>query len=505
MGRPGHRTWRIGLRQRIAVLVLVVPVSILLVGIPFLFSAEHEAGEQAFREKLISETRILALALADPCARGCLHEAAPPVNELLRSEPSLLSVEIYDPASKRVVGRWGQSGPPFRGQGNLAIEDVVLHEEGHPAEPLHSSGHVFAARTLLKTRGGNAPVLRVRATSRRYNERAIDLLGLALVPGVFVGVGGLLLAYWLDRRLRGALKSLQLATEEIAAGNFARRVEVTTGDEIETLGESVNSMASALASQRERLDQYASELEERLAERTLELEKARAIAVNQERVAAMGVLAAGVAHEIGNPLTAASAIVQRLGPDSNLDEKREVLLDNLDRIQRIVRTLVDYARPPADEWRKVSINDAIRRTAALVRLDPRAKDVDLVLDLDPELPRVGTIEDKLRQVLLNVLLNALDALAGLGGRVSVRSALAPSQVSITIDDSGPGVPRDLRRRILEPFFTTRGGSGGTGLGLAVSETIVAELGGSLEIGEAGLGGARFQISLPLTPREEDSP
>jgi len=505
MGRSEQRTWRIGLRQRIAVLVLVVPVSILLVGIPFWFAAEHEAGEQAFRERLISETRILALALADPCERGCLHEAAPPVNELLRSEPGLLSVEIYDPLGKRVVGRWGQGGPPFAERGDFAIEDVILQEEGHSTEPLHSSGHVFAAFAVLKTRAGGAPILRVRATSRRYNERAISALGLALIPGAFVGAGGLLLAYWLDRRLRRALKSLQLVTEEIAAGNFARRVEVRTGDEIETLGESVNSMAAALADQRARLDRHANELEERLAKRTLELETARAIAVSQERVAAMGVLAAGVVHEIGNPLTAASAIVQRLGPDSDLGEKREVLLDNLERIQRILRTLVDYARPPANEWRKVSINDAIRRTVALVQLDPRAKDVELILNLDPELPRVETIEDKLRQVLLNVLLNALDALSGLGGRVSVCSESTSSQVQITIDDSGPGVPADLRERILEPFFTTKGGSGGTGLGLAVSESIVAELGGSMEIGQAGLGGARFQICLPLQQLQEDSP
>ena len=505
MGQSEQRTWRIGLRQRIAVLVLLVPVSILLVGVPFWFASEHEAGEQAFRERLISETRILALALADPCERGCLHEADPPVNELLRSEPSLLSVEIYDPLSRRVVGRWGQRGPPFVETSDFAIEDVVLQEEGHPSDSLHSGGHVFAALTVLKTRADGSPTLRVRATSRRYNERAIDSLGLALIPGAFVGAGGLLLAYWLDRRLRRALKSLQFVTEEIAAGNFARRVEVRTGDEIETLGESVNSMAAALADQRARLDSHANELEERLAERTLELEKARAIAVNQERVAAMGILAAGVVHEIGNPLTAASAIVQRLGPDSDLGEKREVLRDNLERIQRILRTLVDYARPPANEWRKVSVNDAIRRTTALVQLDPRAKDVELVLNLDPELPRVETIEDKLRQVLLNVLLNALDALSGLGGRVSVSSELTSSQVQITIDDSGPGVPADLRERILEPFFTTKGGSGGTGLGLAVSESIVTELGGSLEIGQAGLGGARFQVCLPLKQPQEDSP
>lgn len=489
-------------------LVVLIPSSMLLVGLPFLFVSEHESGEQEFSKRLVSETRILGLALADPCSRGCLDEAAPPVEDLLRNEPSLISIEIFDPTTRRLLGHWGEPGPEFTGAADLASDTVLLREEGHASGPFHSSGHVFAALAPLRARrwqGSAAPILRVRATSRQYNEHALELVGMALIPGVLAGVGGLLLARWLDGRLRGALGSLQLATEEIAAGNFARRVEVQTGDELETLGESVNSMAKALAEQRLRLDANANELEVRLATRTLELEKARAIAVNQERVAAMGILAAGVAHEIGNPLTAISAIVQRLGPEQALGDKREVLSDNLDRIQRIVRTLVDCARPPAHEWRLVSLNDAVRRTTALVQLDPRAKNVKFVLDLDPELQRVPTVEDKLRQVLLNVLLNALDALGAEGGTVSISSSSTQDTALITIDDSGSGVPPDLRAQILEPFFTTKGERGGTGLGLAVSVGLVEELRGTLEIAEATLGGARFQIGLPLERQEEDTP
>ena len=263
-------------------------------------------------------------------------------------------------------------------------------------------------------------------------------------------------------------------------------------------------MAIALAEQRERLDHNAAELEVRLAGRTLELEKARAIAVNQERFAAMGVLAAGVAHEIGNPLTAISAIVQRLDPETGLGEKREVLTESLDRIQGILRTLVDCARPPANEWRLVSLNETVRRTAALVLLDPRAKDVELTLSLDPELPRVHSVEDKLRQVFLNLLLNALDALGPGGGVVEVKTAVTGGRAEVSVGDSGPGIPPELRARILEPFFTTKEHSGGTGLGLAVSLSLLEELGGELTVGEAPSGGALFVVSLPLDAPQESS-
>ena len=502
----GARGWRLGLRHRILVLVFLVPASVLVVGLPLLFVSQHRRAEAEFKDRLRSEADVLALALADPCERECLHEVEPPVQQLLQNEPALLSVEIFDPKSGTLLGAWGATGPkPSAAQLASPAGKVWIEEEGEANSALHASGHVFAATTPLATKrwkGEEHPVLRLRGNSRAYNERVVHMLLLALIPGGVAGVGGLLLAFWLNRRLRSAVASLQDATARIARGELTERVNVRTGDELEDLGEAVNRMAAELAEQRARLDRNAEVLEEKLSARSLELEKARTIAVNQERIAAMGVLAAGVAHEIGNPLTAISAVVQGMRRREEGDGKVEVLAENLDRIQQIVRSLVDYARPPANDWRSLSLNDLLRRTLSLVSMDPRAKEVDMSTELDPELPRVRSVEDKVQQVFLNLLLNALDALPEGKGRVQVTSRSEGDEVCVLVDDSGPGVPAELKERIFEAFFTTRVEHGGTGLGLAVSASLADELGGRLEVGDSPLGGARFTLCLPVSASEE---
>jgi len=486
----------------VVVLVVLIPCSVLIVGLPVMFMSEHQHAEQEFLDRLRSEAEVLALALADSCERGCLHEVDLPVNTLLRNEPGLLSVEVYDRSMGVRLAHWGEE-PEEAEHHPLAASGGSVHlaEEGHAEEALHGSGHVFVAETPLKTKrwsGIDAPVLRIRGTSRAANERVIRMLLLALIPGGVAGIGGLLFAFWLNRRLRGVVSSLLAATAQIARGEFDERVEVHTGDELQDLGEAINGMAEALGEQRTRLDRNAETLEARLADRSLELQKARAIAVNQERVAAMGVLAAGVAHEIGNPLTAVSTIVQGMRTKAvGNPEKLEVLAENLERIREIVRSLVDHARPPGSDWELVSLNALLRRTLALVRMDPRAKAVEFEEDLDPELPRVRSVEGKLQQIVLNLLLNALDALPEGIGRVRIASGQDELEVWVAISDSGPGVPVGLREQIFTAFFSTRVEAGGTGLGLAISASLAEELGGSLSVGEGKLGGARFELRVPL--------
>lgn len=504
-GTPPNSPWKLGLRQRTVVLVLLIPASVLVVGLPLLFVSQHRRAEREFIDKLRSEARVLALALADPCQRDCLHEVEPPVRELLAADASLVSVEILEQGTGEVLAVWGDA-PAVTGAELVRYalgseEQVLVSEEGHPGSVLHGEGHLFQAVTPLQTqRWGDRglPLLRLRGSSQAHNERVVNLLLLALVPGGAAGLGGVLLALWLNRRLRTAVRSIHEATLEIAQGNLERRLELRTGDELEALGESVNVMAGALAAQRRQLDAHASELQQALAERTLELQKARAVAVNQERIAAMGVLAAGVAHEIGNPLTAISAIVQgmRRRPDGEASEKVDVLAENLARIQQIVRSLVDYARAPGDDWSSVSLNALLQRTLALVRLDPRAKDVTLRERLDPELPRIESVESKLQQVFLNLVLNALDAVGG-RGEVAIGSADRGHEVCVTVDDTGPGVPAELRETIFDAFFTTKAAQGGSGLGLAVSAQLIEELGGRLTVADAPLGGARFEVRIPV--------
>ena len=501
-------TWRFGLRQRVVTLIMLIPTAVVLVALPLLFNSQHKRAEAEFLEKLDSESRVLALALADRCDQGCLHNLAPPVDDLLKNEPDLLSIEILDRDSGEVLGSWGDGPagavspmPPAVSSYGEDQTDVVIREEPSAAGAFHHEGHVFSALTPLRTNRWKShpqPILRIRASSKQYNQRVTGLLMLALIPGLLAGALGLLLAAWFNRRLRGAIGTLMQATGEIANGRFDQRVSVRAGDELAPLGEAINTMATDLGTQRQALSANAEHLERTVAERTLELEKARAIALGQERIAAMGVLAAGVAHEIGNPLTAISTIVQGLRNGQVAEARVDVLSENLDRIHGLVRGLVSYARPPTKEWTQVSVNDVVRRTLDLLRLDPRAKNATFTTDLDPELPRLRSIEGKLQQVLLNLCLNALDAIGDSPGEVIVATSEGEGSIRVCVDDDGPGVPEELREKILEAFFTTRVGEGGTGLGLAVSASLLEELGGSLTVGDAPTGGARFEMVLPLS-------
>jgi PAS domain S-box-containing protein len=225
-----------------------------------------------------------------------------------------------------------------------------------------------------------------------------------------------------------------------------------------------------------------------------------------EKLAAVGVLAAGVAHEIGNPLMALSMAAQNLERRTKDDYavgKLALIREHIDRIARIVRQMSDLARPPSGRRASCDLNQIVRRAVEMVRYDKRAKQAEVVYELAEGLPPVEVVEDEMIQVCINLALNAFDAMAGnppdRERKLTVRSEVHGGSVRVAFLDTGPGVPRELRSKLFQPFFTTKEVGQGSGLGLSVSHRILREHDGSLTLDEAAPGGA-FVFSLPIGAR-----
>ena len=232
-----------------------------------------------------------------------------------------------------------------------------------------------------------------------------------------------------------------------------------------------------------------------LAEREMQRSQQRA-----EKMSALGKLAAGMAHEIRNPLTFLSVSIEHLEESKNLSpEEKELMGEMIGEVRRInkhIKELLSLGRSDDDVFSPVDIGGLIESSVRLVETRARDEGIGIELALGLEGALVFGSEDKLRQLVVNLLLNAFEALEGIeGGRVAIAACIAGSQAVITFSDNGRGVPVDQRERIFEPFFTTK--ESGTGLGLALCFNIVRAHGGTIELTAADAPGACFEVRLPL--------
>jgi len=228
-----------------------------------------------------------------------------------------------------------------------------------------------------------------------------------------------------------------------------------------------------------------------------------------QKMESMGLLTAGIAHEVGNPLTSISSIVQVLERSTDepfVRDKLELIRNQVNRISRIIRDLVDFSRRSNYEIELTDVNACVREAMAIVGVARKAKPIAFDLEPDHNIPRMALVSDQIQQVLVNILINAVDAvddrMADLppeerSGRIACRTKTAGSDLLIEIADNGKGIPgRDLPK-IFEPFFTTKRVGEGTGLGLWVSYGIIKSFHGEILVDSVEGQGTTFTIQLPL--------
>jgi C4-dicarboxylate-specific signal transduction histidine kinase len=296
------------------------------------------------------------------------------------------------------------------------------------------------------------------------------------------------------------VEQLSLGAANVATGGRTLDLPTSGARELVDLGVSLRAMTDRLRADEEALRAKVVELEEK----TEALKSAQETLIRSERLASVGRLAAGVAHEIGNPIAAILGFEELLlDGDLPRDEQRDFLLRmkrETERIHRVLRDLLDFARAPGrtgeEEQKLGSAANAIEAAITLVGPQRELRGVRITRDVAADLPPIGMAEERLEQVLLNLLLNAGDAVSHPGGAIAISARLEDGLVVIHVDDDGPGIAPEVFDKLFEPFVTTKEVGKGTGLGLAVCRGLVEAAGGSISAERAPLGGARFALRLP---------
>ncbi len=279
-------------------------------------------------------------------------------------------------------------------------------------------------------------------------------------------------------------------------------IEIQSNDEMGMLARAFNSMAQEIKQYKEKMENWTSSLEDEVQKKTAEILKAQEQFINTEKLASLGRMAAGVAHELNSPLTGivtfAHLILKRTPPENTQEiEDLEVIIDQANRCSKIIKSLLGFSRRTSSEKILVNINQLTESTISMVRNQAKFHNIEFELNFDSNLPQISVDPNQIQQVFLNLLLNAADAINE-RGKVTVATRVTnDSYVEIEFTDNGPGIAEEHLGKIFEPFFTTKPLSKGTGLGLAVSYGIIKKHNGTIfaksEVGK----GASFFVRLPL--------
>jgi two-component system NtrC family sensor kinase len=296
--------------------------------------------------------------------------------------------------------------------------------------------------------------------------------------------------------------------ERVAGGDFDHSVPTKSIDELGVLADTFNSMIKDLKAAREQRERWTQTLEEEVAKKTEEIKKTQAGLVQTEKLASLGRMAAGVAHEINNPLTGvvtfAHLMKKRFPPDSDDAEDIDVIIEQAERCAKIIKNLLTFARATPSEKGKIDINNVLSRTIQLVRNQEKFHNIKFDINLaDTALITLGD-GTQFQQICLNMFLNAADAMH-LRGKITVATRQIEDDntpfVEIEFTDTGSGIKEADLAKLFEPFFTTKPVDKGTGLGLSVSHGIVKHLGGNIKVESTVGKGTSFFVRLPLTEQQ----
>jgi two-component system NtrC family sensor kinase len=341
-----------------------------------------------------------------------------------------------------------------------------------------------------------------------FEKEKAQIYNRMMISGIVsVIILSLLLSLLLTRFVNRPIDKLLAATKTAAHGNLDQTVGIRSHDELGELSESFNNMISELKRSRDAIEEWTQTLEQRVQERTQELQQVQDQLIRAGKMAALGELAAGVAHEINNPLTGiltfSSLMLKKVDENHPWKKDLDNIVQQTTRCRNIVRGLLDFARQRKPDKKEWDIHTLIDRTLTLIEKQAPFQNIKVVKQFGLEIPILFIDADQIQQVFMNILLNAADAMAGNSGTLTIKTDLRDGMAEVSFTDSGCGMTKEHLSKLFAPFFTTKETGKGTGLGLAISYGIIQSHSGDI-VAESEVGkGSTFRIKLPIEKHDEE--
>jgi len=377
-----------------------------------------------------------------------------------------------------------------RAIGTLVSEDVYKNVllEGKSLSKIEFAIHdwyITAYEPIKNISGRTIGILGLGVLESKF--KSMERNALCIFLGItFAGMAvSIIICFVLTNSIVRPIDSLLLATRSLAGGNMEQHVQLTnSSEEIAALGEAFNYMVSSVKEKDEQLRQRAQE----------EIMKS-------ERLAMVGQLAAGVAHEINNPLGGillfSRLLLQKAPSEGLMRDNLERIEKDAKRCQSIVQGLLDFARQREPKIETLELNDVLERTVNLFAKQPLFHNIEIVKQYQADLPVISADPAQLQQVFVNIIMNAADAMNGKGAlTVATKSSDRDNYVEVGFADTGKGIFSDELGHVFEPFFTTKGIGQGTGLGLSISYGIIQQHGGTIKVSSRVGQGSTFVVILP---------
>lgn len=497
------RRSRLGARLALAVVVSVAAVVSLVAMI-----GAYIAGRQ-LKDDLRETARVTAVALGDELELRndpqTPESLLPVLGNFMNAAVDLNAISVYEATA---------AGPTLivSTSAIAAVPDAVLREAIASNEATWSTPEQDIATVAAPfNRGDRIGGVVAVSVSLRGISQLQRRAGVTGAVGALISIAAITLLIHLQARriVLEPLRTIRAAMAEARRGNLAARAEVPYDDELREVAGGLNAMLAELEDLHRTLTARVASKTEELRERNAELVRSyqsllqlREAAGRAQELAAVGQTMANVAHQIGTPLNLVSGHVQLLQQevsDPALQRRLTIVQEQIERVSTAVRDLLQRARPRPDA-RRVDVAAMLARIAEATRLRLSAAQVTLRSELPTALPKVMADETQLELAVMNLITNAIDAMPG-GGTLTLAAVARGTTVTVTIADTGPGIPAALLPRIFDPWVTTKSAGTGTGLGLSITRDVVARLGGSVTAANGPGGGATFTIELPVAESE----
>jgi two-component system, NtrC family, sensor kinase len=424
---------------------------------------------------------------------------------LAAPEPGSAAAGYFDQLSQEksfaglaVLDRSGRALFAVKDRGGADPGTASVLKSGRPSFQLSHDGRYGRCYAPLMENGKVVGAARLTLSLQAEQER---LKGSRHLFFAYFVLDFLLLlvfgSYLLSRSVVLPIRRLLGATRRIAAGDFEGSVHIPGSTEVAELSDAFNSMVLALRQKREEVEDKVASLNRANGE----IIEARSEAIRSEKMASVGLLAAGMAHEIGTPLAAIIGYTGILSDELAEDVEKADYLRRIDaeshRIDRIVRGLLDYARPKEAVNEQVELLPLMEKIVELLGAQGVLKLLTVSIDAERDLPGIHADPHQLEQLLINLIMNARDAMPK-GGDLQLKGRRDGDEVLIEVIDNGEGMPPEHLSLVFDPFFTTKEPGKGTGLGLAIAARIADSLGGRIMV-QSELGkGSRFVVRMPHT-------